>query len=278
MFLFAIDKARTVWGRASEKASALAAAALLTAGLVAATPARAVPVDLELVLAVDVSGSVNTAEFQLQQSGYSNAFRSSEVINAITSGTIGSIAVALVYWSGVGEQTTAVDFTLIDDAASAAAFADAIDAAARPYSGQTNIVGALNYAAGLFSNNGFEGRQNTIDLSGDGTESEACLFFLSTCAPLQAARDAALAGDVDVINAIAIDGPDFFGDGQLYFENNVIGGPGAFAMTVSNFNDFGAAIKTKILNEIGTSVAEPETFALFAMAMGGLLLTRRRRP
>ncbi len=255
----------------------VAGALALASGLLAAGPARAVPVDLELVLAVDVSGSVNTAEFQLQQSGYSNAFRSTEVINAITSGTIGSIAVALVYWSGVGEQTTAVDFTLIDDAASASAFADAIDTAARPYSGQTNIVGALNYAAGLFSNNGFEGRQNTIDVSGDGTESEACLFFLSTCGPLQAARDAALAGDVDVINAIAIDGPDFFGDGQAYYENNVIGGPGAFAMTVSNFNDFGAAIKTKILNEIGTSVAEPKVFALFALAMGGLLLTRRRK-
>ena len=141
---------------------------LLAGTLLAASSAQAAPVDLELALLVDVSGSVSTSEFNTQRDGYVAAFRDNDLIDAITSGNIGSIAVTLWYWSGAGQQQQAVGWTLIDSDAAGEAFADDIAAAARPFSGLTAPGSAINAALPGFATNGFEGTFQKIDVSGDG--------------------------------------------------------------------------------------------------------------
>lgn len=244
--------------------------------------ASAVPVDLELVLLADVSGSLDAADFALQRDGYEAAFRDASIISRIESGAIGSIAVTLVYWSS--GQSQVVGWMEIDDAASANAFADAIAAALRPSSGSTGMTAALNYGASLFANN-FEGTRSVIDVSGDGAETNVCSYNDPNCVPLQNARDNALASGIDAINALWIDDRDFFGDDPAdiidavqYGIDNVIGGPSAFSSIVQDFSEFAPAVLSKIEREITTSVPEPSTLLLLGSGLFGLgLFSRRKR-
>jgi len=250
-----------------------------------ATSSHAVPVDLELVLLNDTSGSVDSTDFNLQRQGYEAAFRDSGIISSIESGAIGSIAVTLIDWSdGV---STAVGWTQISDSTSSNAFADAIAAAGRTLSSGTAMTNALNFGASLLTtDNGFEGTRNVIDISGDGSDSQACSFNDPSCEPLQDARDAALAGAVDTINALWIDDRNFFGDDPEdtinaldYGTTNVIGGPGAFQDIVQDFDGFTAAISSKIQREITppTTVPVPATLVLFLLGLGMLAFARRGR-
>jgi hypothetical protein len=243
----------------------------------------AIPVDLELALLVDVSGSVDATDFSLQKNGYVQAFQSASIINAITlGGTYHSIAATLVYWSDSAVQS--VGWTLINDAASANAFANDIDAVIRPFSGQTGMTNAVNFGAGLFINE-FQGTRSVIDLSGDGSESVVCNSSEPNCWPLQDARDNALANGVTTINALFIQDRDFFGvnPGDLinaidYANDNLIGGPNAFVMVAANFEDFGAAIVSKLEREI-TPVPEPSVLILFGtglVAFGALRSFRKK--
>ena len=152
--------------------------------LLALGSAQAAPVDLELALLVDVSGSVSPAEFSTQRTGYVNAFTDPGLIDAIVNGDIGAIAVTFWYWSGGSQQQQAVGWTLINDAASALAFSNAIGAAARPFFGATAPGSAINAVVPTFATNGFEGRFQKIDVSGDGTQNSG--------ASTSAARNAAL--------------------------------------------------------------------------------------
>lgn len=244
---------------------------------------RAVPVGLELVLMADVSGSLDATDFSLQRLGYAAAFQSAAVQNAILNSTLGSIAVTLVYWSDSPVQS--VPWTLINSAASANAFAAAIAAVVRPSFGGTDMIEAMNFSAGLFNNNGFEGVRRVIDVSGDGAQSEPpCTFSQLNCPALQVARNNALAGGVTTINALWIDDRDFFGDDPTDLINafaygtlNVLGGLNPFQSLVDEFADFGPAIQSKLVREF-QKAPEPGTTALLGIALLlALGMVRRRR-
>jgi hypothetical protein len=209
--------------------------------------ARAEPVDLELVLAVDISRSVDDEEARLQREGYVEAFRDPRVINAIQSGPLGAIAVAYVEWAGVDYQRTMIDWFRIHDGESAGEFAAKIAALPRLSMGWTSISGAIDHSARMFGSAGFVGVRRVIDVSGDGANNSgrAARF----------ARDAAVASGI-VINGLPIlnDRPNFGRpaerDLDLYYETEVIGGPGSFIIAAEDFNAFGAAILSKLIREI----------------------------
>ncbi len=257
----------------------------LGAGLVlmaSATTADAVAVNAELLLLADVSGSLDANDFALQRDGYVAAFQSASVQSAIAS-LSGGIAVSLGYWST--GQTQSVGWTHVTDAASANAFAALIAGASRPSSGSTYMTNALTWGTGLFAGNGFEGDRQIIDLSGDGYDT-GC-GAVTSCVPLQNARDAAITAGVDSINAIWIEDEaqpssrDFFCLDASCFVNpldygtaNVIAGANNFQMVVSNFDDFAAAVETKIGREL-VPVPEPATLAIMALGLAGIGFRRK---
>jgi hypothetical protein len=259
----------------------------LTLGLLllsSVSAAHAAPVDLELVLLTDNSGSINATDFTLGRQGYQAAFQNPAVQAAIAGGTLGQIAVTLLDFSANGQQNQAVPWTLINSAATANAFGAAVGAAPRLFSSGTGLTAGVNAAAALLAaDNGFEGTRRVIDIVGDGAESEVCAFNAASCAPLQAARAAALAGGVTTINALWIDDRDFFGDDAAdvikalpYGQTNVIGGTNPFQTIVEDFSDFAPAIAAKLEREVTGSVPEPDTTLIVGLALLALSLVRRR--
>ncbi len=231
----------------------LGAAALLGAviGVLLQTPAKAAAVDIELVLAVDASGSIDTVEYVLQKGGYAEAFKNPRVVKAIQSGVRGAIAVTYVEWTGPGLQAPIVDWTLISDAESANKFAGALLAAERQlFSGGTAVGEAVLHASTLFEDNGFEGARRVIDISGDGPTNKGRAASW--------ARDQVARQDI-TINGLAI--VDEYPELHLFFLDHVIGGPGAFAIPARGFNDFSAAILSKLIREIA-GVANPANLAI----------------
>ena len=245
---------------------------LAIAGLLFAVPVAAetgdVPVDLELVLAVDVSGSVDGYEAQLQRDGYVQAILDARVMRAVKSGVLGRIAVTYVEWASYDYQRTAVDWTLIHDEASAQAFALHVARAGVITARRTSISALIEYAAPQFEGNGFEGTRLVIDISGDGPNNNGTL--------VNYARDAAVAAGI-VINGLPIlnDRPNQFGYPimkglVLYYRECVIGGPGAFIVTAESFEDFADAIRSKLILEIaGMSPAKDRSLILRHLAAAG---------
>ena len=228
----------------------LLAFAALTGLMAAVATARAAdqPVDLELVLAVDISGSVDPGEARLQREGYVAALRDDRVIKTIASGFHGRIAVTYMEWAGLGNVWTLVDWTLIANAADARSFAEDLRIAPGTTATRTSISGAIDYARRLFADNGFAGVRQVIDISGDGPNNDGVL--------VTTARDAALAEGL-TINGLPIinDRPNRFGfpslpDLDLYYESCVIGGPGAFIVVADGFRAFPNAILRKLIREI----------------------------
>ena len=218
--------------------------AILVLGWLAVAPgARAEPVELELVLAVDSSFSVDREEFDLQMSGLARAFRDPRVVAAIRAFGAHGIAVCLVQWADNWDHSMALDWTAIHDADSAETFARRLEQTPRLIVGaSTSITGALRFAMRQFDRNEFEGRRLVIDLSGDGRHNQ------STGPAVQRA----MAVNMGItINGLAILNEDHQLD--RYYRDHVIGGTGAFVMTADSYRDFAAAIVLKLVREISGS-------------------------
>jgi Protein of unknown function (DUF1194) len=207
--------------------------------------------DLLLVLAADVSRSIDESEFALQRKGYSAALTDPRVLAAIRGGANGSIAICFVEWSGAGEQTVVADWTLIRDEEDAGGLAAIILAAPRSFIGRTSISGAIDFAMERFEAAQPRAGRHIIDISGDGTNNSG--------RPVTEARDQALAQGV-TINGLAIvnDKPNpgyaFHtqppGGLPEWYRQNVIGGPGAFLRVIEDFHSFADAMTNKLVSEI----------------------------
>jgi hypothetical protein len=207
--------------------------------------------DLLLVLAADVSRSVDYQKFQLQRDGYAAAMSDQRVLDAIRSGPHRRIAVSFVEWSGFGAQKLVIDWTIISDVASARAFGDSIREAPRSFADRTSISGGIDFAVQQLERTKFDAGRRVIDVSGDGTNN--------------AGRDVLLARNDAIAKGITINGLVILSERPMpwnpehtsppgglehYYKNNVIGGPGAFVMVAQDFNSFGQALINKLVAEI----------------------------
>jgi hypothetical protein len=208
-------------------------------------------VDLLLVLAADVSRSIDSEKFQLQRDGYAAAITDPRVLEAIKSGRTGRIGMSLVEWSGLSSQRVVIDWTAISDAESAKSFADRLLEAPRSFADRTSISSAIEFAMGHLARAPFESARHTIDVSGDGTNNSG--------GEVTQARDAAVAQGVTINGLVILSetplawNPDHTnpaGGLENYYRNNVIGGPGAFVMAAEGFNSFGRAIVKKMIAEV----------------------------
>ena len=204
-------------------------------------------VDLELILAIDLSSSVDQNEWELQAIGIAEAFRNPNLIDTIQSSAPNGIAVSVVQWSSNNSQSLAVDWTLVTDTASGRALSRKIRRMPRLVGGgQTGIYGAIEFSIKQFKNSGYTSWRKVIDISGDGQAN-------SGSRP-GSIRDRAIAEGV-IINGLAIVNEEPFVD--RYFRDKVIGGTGAFLMLAEDYDDFATAILRKLIREIGPPLALP---------------------
>ena len=214
-------------------------------------------VDLALVLAADISTSMDANEQRLQRNGYIAAFRSSEVIHAIASGTRGRIAVAYTEWAGPRIQYLVMPWTIIRDRASAEAFAAALALAPLRHEAGTSISGGLEYAGTLFNQVDYVAYRLSVDVSGDGPNNTG--YPVTMMRDWLIRRGEAINGRPITINGLPImlrpEGDTANLD--TYYEDCVIGGPGAFIVTVKDAGAFETAIKRKLVLEIAGLPARP---------------------
>jgi len=219
-------------------------------------------VDLLLVLAADVSRSVDSGKFQLQREGYAAAVSDPHVLDAIRSGRTGRIGLTYIEWSGLGSQRVVIDWTTIGDAETAKGFGDRLLEAPRSFADRTSISSAIEFAMSHLARAPYESQRRTIDVSGDGTNNSG--------------RDVSLARDEALAQGITINGLVILSETPLawnpdhtnppggldnYYRNNVIGGPGAFVLAAQNFNSFGEAIIKKMIAEVAEAEPPRRTLA-----------------
>jgi len=230
--------------------------ALIVVGLGAAPAAGGETVDVAIVLAADVSRSIDDGEFDLQRRGYAAAVVSDKLMEAIHSGPHGAIALAYVEWAGEGEQTIVVDWTVLRAPADAAKFAAALTAAPRSFVGRTAIGAALDFAMGLFAEGGIATDRRVIDVSGDGTSNQGRAANESRDAAVKAG---AVVNGLSIFNRRAAASGGYLalhtnppGGLAQYYRDNVIGGPGAFVLPIDDFGKFGDAMIRKLTAEIAS--------------------------
>ena len=234
---------------------------LLLLLLLSAPLARAEePVDLLLVLAADVSRSVDAQKFQLQREGYAAAIANPRVLNAIKSGLNGRIAVSFIEWSGLASQKIVIDWMVIDGAQTAQAFGDRLLESPRSFADRTSISGGIEFAVAQFGKAPFAAKRRTIDVSGDGTNNSG--------RDVTAARDEAVALGITINGLVILSerpmpwNPEHTnppGGLANYYRNNVVGGPGAFVMEAKDFESFGQAIVAKLIAEVAEQPASLRT-------------------
>jgi hypothetical protein len=225
--------------------------------------ARSAGVDLEVILAADVSRSIDDGEFDLQRRGYAAALTDPRVLTAIRGRSGAAIGVCFIEWSGEEDQQVVVDWTEIRDEEDAGAIATAIIAAPRSFMGRTSISAAIDFAMAHFAKSKWQANRHIIDISGDGTNNSG--------RPVTEARDQAIASGI-TINGLAIinDRPNLGysahtqppGGLPLYYRQNVIGGPNAFLLVVQDFNSFADAMANKLAKEIDVAGADEKRVSL----------------
>ena len=210
-------------------------------------------VDVELILAVDVSYSMDMDELAIQREGYAQAIVSKEFLQALKTGPNGKIAVTYFEWAASTDQKIIIPWRVIDGPETADAVANEIMKTPVRRASRTSISGAINFAMPLFDENPHRGLRRVIDISGDGPNNNG--------APVVTARDAALEKGV-VINGlpIMIKEPSYstmdIDNLDYYYEDCVIGGPGAFVVTIKDRDKFKEAIRTKLLLEVAGRTPE----------------------
>jgi hypothetical protein len=230
------------------------------AGIAAPTPrsqladAKDLPsVDVELVLAVDVSYSMDMDELAIQREGYAQAIVSKEFLQALKTGPHGKISVTYFEWAASSDQKIIIPWRVIDGPESADAVAAEIVKTPIRRASRTSISGAINFAMPLFAENPHRGLRRVIDISGDGPNNNG--------APVTGARDAAIEKGITInglpimvkepsYSTMDIDNLDF------YYEDCVIGGPGAFVVTIKDRDKFKEAIRTKLVLEVAGRTPE----------------------
>ena len=228
---------------------ALAAVAWLAAAF-PAPAAEMVPVDVELVLAADGSGSIDDEELKLQRQGYAEAITHPRVLAAIRGGYRQAIAIAYIEWGAPESQHVIVDWTLIKDEATAKAFAEKLVREPRAAWGYNSISNAIAFSADMIRNNNYNGSRKVIDVSGDGPQIGGM--------PLERIRAEAIDEDI-TINALAINNKDGMlrGPGGMpldeHYRRDVIGGFGAFVEVAESRADLNRALLKKLIREIADS-------------------------
>ncbi|MDQ6432642.1 DUF1194 domain-containing protein [Mesorhizobium sp. LHD-90] len=216
--------------------------------------AAEMPVDVELVLAVDVSRSMDVEEFALQRAGYVEAIRHPAFVAAVRAGRRGRIAITYFEWAGTVREESLVAWHIVDGPESAVAFASVL--AERPFGGYlgTSISGALDFATGLFDSDTADGTRRVIDVSGDGPN--------NTGLPVTAARDRAVAAGVVVNGLPILIRPSFtLPDLDRYYAECVIGGPGSFVLPIRSADEFATAIRRKLILEVSGAAPPARTLA-----------------
>ena len=228
-------------------ASALLCATLLTLPAESA-PSGTQQVDLKLVIATDVSRSINDEEATIQREGMAEAFNSPEVVKAIQSGALGRIAVAMLDWSSPEFNRVVLDWKIIDGKNSAAELAEQIRNAPRTPGRRTSISGAIEMGALMLeaSEKNIVATRRVIDVSGDGPNNDG--------RPLSETHKEVIAQKV-IINGLPImdeNANGYYPNLDKYFAGCVVGGTGAFVVVVRSFKDFGAAMRRKLILEISS--------------------------
>ena len=217
----------------------------------AQTGPAATAVDVTLVLAIDASGSVEDDRFELQKRGFGAAFRDPRVLQAIRAGDHQSIAVMMLQWTGPPLQEVMVPWTLVKDEASAAVLAAIIESSPRRLmGGGTSISGAIDYSVKALAASPYRGTRRVIDISGDGSNNLG--------RPAEQARDEAVRAGIRIngLPILAVE-PDL----DQYFRQNVIGGPGAFAIPAKDYDQFAEAILRKLITEISRNTTKTPILA-----------------
>ena len=250
-------RARSLIAIAALAAGACAAAASFAAPVVrqfADVRPSAVPVDVELVIAVDISYSMDPEEQELQREGYAQALRSAEFLKALRQGIHGKIAITYFEWAGPSTQQVIIPWRVVDGPETADALAAEISRTPLKRASRTSISGALMFAKPLFDASGFRGLRRVIDVSGDGTNNSG--------APIVPTRDDVLAAGITINglpimlkrpNASTLDIDEL----DVYYEDCVIGGPGAFVIPIRERAQFVEATRTKLVLEIAGLQPEP---------------------